>query len=750
MKKVLSVLLSMLTIINIVACLTISSSAANYDSVKTARQMYSGTTYYGTISRSDEIDFYKITVSKSSTFNVYAYGVIAGFWVTVYDVKGNIIAENRVGKSSSGITTYNRDIQVIAGEYYVRVKHNDYNANGSREDIEYGDYQVKVSLSTANESFAEKLDGARDTITSPNSINMNSNYIGQIAFNDYEDFYKFTVTDSSRVSINIKTTYLRMIYGNIYSADGEHILSFESSENNAGIISDTKEYELVSGTYLLKLSKGDYRHDGGFSDYECGAYTFMVKSVSSNESFKETQTHNNNTFEASDRVVLNTAYTGQIADNDNIDYYRFNITNPTRLTISITARMCHMVLCLFDENGDILIDEYMSGDEGHSYWVTEIELDEGIYYIGFSQVEGYIGSYDFRLTDFIDSPKVKAVNTLKGVRVTWNEVDNAVKYVVYRRLGTSSVWDIIATTTGTSYDDTGALKAGNYYVYSVKAYNASGTPGQYIKANCATVQRVIAPYTKAKNALGGINVTWGKVAGANKYVVLRRIGTESTWKTLCTTTGTSFLDNNVTPGVYYIYSIRAVNNTGYSEYDINKRITVQRVVAPYTKAANAVNGINVTWNKVDGATKYVVLRRIGTESTWKTLCTTTSTSFLDKNVTTGVYYIYSIRAVNGTGYSEYDVNKRITVQRIVAPVVKVQNRSNGVHVSWNKINGATKYNVYRRLSGTSSWIYIGTITGTGGIDKGAVKGKTYSYSVRAINGTGYSAFDSSKCATIRH
>ena len=172
MKKVLSVLLSMLTIINIMACLTISSSAANYDSVKTARQMYSGTTYYGTISRSDEIDFYKITVSKSSTFNVYAYGVIAGFWVTVYDVKGNIIAENRVGKSSSGITTYNRDLQVIAGEYYVRVKHNDYNANGSREDIEYGDYQVKVSLSTANESFAEKLDGARDTITSPNSINI--------------------------------------------------------------------------------------------------------------------------------------------------------------------------------------------------------------------------------------------------------------------------------------------------------------------------------------------------------------------------------------------------------------------------------------------------------------------------------------------------------------------------------------------------------------------------------------------------
>ena len=108
----------------------------------------------------------------------------------------------------------------------------------------------------------------------------------------------------------------------------------------------------------------------------------------------------------------------------------------------------------------------------------------------------------------VDTPKVKATNTLSGVSVTWNKVSGASKYVVYKRLGTSSTWDIISTTTGTSYEDKGTLAAGKYYVYSVKAYNSAGKPSDYIKANCATVQRVIAPYTKAANALDAIKVTW--------------------------------------------------------------------------------------------------------------------------------------------------------------------------------------------------------------------------------------------------
>ena len=215
---------------------------------------------------------------------------------------------------------------------------------------------------------------------------------------------------------------------------------------------------------------------------------------------------------------------------------------------------------------------------------------------------------------------------------------------------------------GTSCSDIDASSAGSYYIYSVKAYNSANTPSNYEKEKTAVIQRVIAPYTKAANATNGINVTWGKVAGANKYVVLRRIGTESTWRIIGETTGTSFLDTNVNVGIYYLYSIRAINGTGYSAYDINKRFTIQYITAPTARAYNKSSGVQVSWNSVTGAKKYNVYRRLGGTSTWVYVGTTTGTTILDQNVVDGKYYAYSVRAINGTGYSAYNSSKCVTIK----------------------------------------------------------------------------------------
>ena len=394
-----------------------------------------------------------------------------------------------------------------------------------------------------------------------------------------------------------------------------------------------------------------------------------------------------------------------------------------------------------------------------------------VYYIG-SKSQRYeisIGSYNNALTDanwhysIPDTPKVKVVNTINGMNVTWNSVPGAVKYALYKRLGTANSWTYVTTTTDTSYVDNNTPSAGSYYVYTVKAYNSDGVSSDYIKANCASVQRVVAPYTYATNTSSGINVTWGKVAGANKYVVLRRIGTESTWKTLYTTTGTSFLDKNVKAGIYYLYSVRAVNNTGYSAYDINKRVTIKcasytTISTPTAVATNLTNGVQVKWNSVTGATKYNVYRRVGGSSSWVLVGTTTGTSLVDKKIVNGKYYAYSVRAINNIGYSGYDASKIDIIQPVTAPVVKATKVDDGVYVRWTIASGTTKYLIYRRLGGTNTWVCVGALD-SGYVlpgedviyhDRSVTKGKYYTYSIRAINGTGYSAYNSSKCATIKY
>ena len=268
----------------------------------------------------------------------------------------------------------------------------------------------------------------------------------------------------------------------------------------------------------------------------------------------------------------------------------------------------------------------------------------------------------------------------------------------------------------------------------------------------ATIAKIpVTPSTKATSTFNGIQISWNTVAGATKYVVYRRNAGSSAWNAIGTTTSTSLVDKNVTAGKYYIYSVRAYNAEGsYSAYIGAKTKTIQYILTPTAVATNLTNGVQIKWNSVVGATKYNVYRRVGGSSSWVLVGTTTNTSLVDKNVVYGKYYVYSIRAINGTGYSVFDTKKTDTIQPITAPTAKLQNRADGVHVSWNKVDGATKYNVYRRLGGTSTWVYVGSTTGTGGLDKGAVKGKSYAYSIRAINGTGYSAYDSSKCASIKH
>lgn len=68
--------------------------------------------------------------------------------------------------------------------------------------------------------------------------------------------------------------------------------------------------------------------------------------------------------------------------------------------------------------------------------------------------------------------------------------------------------------------------------------------------------------------------------------------------------------------------------------------------------------------------------------------------------------------------------------------VKASNVSKGVKITWGKAKGAKKYVVMRKLSATQKYIAIKTLnsTKTSFVDKTAKAGKTYKYTVKAVNG----------------
>ena len=166
---------------------------------------------------------------------------------------------------------------------------------------------------------------------------------------------------------------------------------------------------------------------------------------------------------------------------------------------------------------------------------------------------------------------------------------------------------------------------------------------------------------------------------------------------------------------------------------------------PKVATTNEIGGVQVNWNKVAGATKYVVYRRQGGYNTWINVGTTTGNTLLDKNVKSGIFYVYSVRAYNNAGqYSDFVSANTQTRKFMATPkLTTIYNHVNGLAIKWNAVDGITKgYRVYRRGAGSTYWTYLGTTKNLYFIDN-AVKNKSgeyFRYTVIA-DGDYHSKFD---------
>ncbi len=89
-------------------------------------------------------------------------------------------------------------------------------------------------------------------------------------------------------------------------------------------------------------------------------------------------------------------------------------------------------------------------------------------------------------TVYLKNPTLKsaAVASSKYVKVTWSKVTGASGYAVYRKVSGGS-WQLIGTTTSTSYTDKKALTSGKTYYYTVRAYKGSLSTAKANKYNAA-------------------------------------------------------------------------------------------------------------------------------------------------------------------------------------------------------------------------------------------------------------------------
>lgn len=316
-----------------------------------------------------------------------------------------------------------------------------------------------------------------------------------------------------------------------------------------------------------------------------------------------------------------------------------------------------------------------------------------------------------------------ATPTTINVTLKWDAVDRATGYDVLFNGTTYSV-------TATSKQITGLTPKTNY-TYSIRAKNKVRTGPYSASKTVRTLPQSPAVPSNIKKTVTETSATisWGAVSGAVGYDLLFN-------GTTYYVTGTSKTFTGLTAGKGYTFQIRAKNSDLYSSYTSVITVTTAPKAPTGISATSTGSTITVSWNKVTGATGYIIqfnnsdMHTIGTANTFTGLKSNTS-------------YTYRICSKSPDGSGSYSAAKSIkTLPQVPAAPANITKASteDSVTVSWGAVSGATGYDVL-----FNNAVY--PVTATSKSFSGLLPNTSYTYQVRGKNADGAGAYSTAQ--TVR-
>ncbi len=306
------------------------------------------------------------------------------------------------------------------------------------------------------------------------------------------------------------------------------------------------------------------------------------------------------------------------------------------------------------------------------------------------------------------------------------------------------------TTVVRGYTDSTAERYANNFGFKFESIGKApgGTtptntpkPTATPKPQATAVPNLAAPTVTISQVSDGIKVSWNKITGSPRYMVYYREN-GGAWTKIGTTTDTVYTRaaKYLTNGATYQFAVRCCANdkqTMLSGYKASNSVkyTVD-LAAPTVKIEKASDGIKVSWNKIDGAPRYMVYYKENNGG-WTKIGTTTSTTYTRaaKYLKSGATYQFTVRCCANdkkTMLGPYKASNSITyTAQLAAPTVKIAKVAGGIQVTWNKITGSPRYMVYYK-EGNGGWKKIGTTTATSytRAAKYLKNGVTYTFTVR--------------------
>jgi len=304
--------------------------------------------------------------------------------------------------------------------------------------------------------------------------------------------------------------------------------------------------------------------------------------------------------------------------------------------------------------------------------------------------------------------------TVNGPVVKWSKLSNDVsKYVIYRRNLTGTKWTKAGTVKGStlSFTDKSVKDKNGKFVYTVRALNKSGVGTRYLY-NGLTCLFARAPKISSVSTVSDnrVKVKWNNTSNSAYYKVYRSEN-GGKWKTINSKfKGTTYYDTTAENGKNYKYTVKAVIRTSYGNavsayHNVNK--TVDFLNAPKLNPVTVVeNGLNITWEKVEGAENYTVFRKtLEKGAKWVNLGEVSAdvAEYVDTTANEESAFSYTIRADGKTSKGSYS-NKGVEYFTLEQPEFTVALDNNLIELKWSKVPFATSYKILKK-SGDGVWEY---------------------------------------------
>ncbi|MDH5645796.1 MAG: fibronectin type III domain-containing protein, partial [Candidatus Heimdallarchaeota archaeon] len=375
-------------------------------------------------------------------------------------------------------------------------------------------------------------------------------------------------------------------------------------------------------------------------------------------------------------------------------------------------------------------------------------------------------------TSSIPTPPTNLFASVVGsdISLTWTApTDNGgtpiIQYKIYRTTTSGIGYTYLGTSVTTSMLDSTTSPGVTYY-YIVTAINTNGESGY---SNEVSITRITTPNTPtgltAQIVNGNVSLTWTAPSDGGssitQYKVYRSTTSGSGYTLLGASTTTSYLDTTITIGINYYYVVTAINSVGESGYSNQAMASDIVVPTPPLNLSGFIGAgtATLTWdapssNGGSPITEYKIYRSNTSLSGYEFRGSSTTLTYYDSPVVTGVTYYYVITAVNTIGESGFSNEASIVEINVPSAVNNLYGSLvDGVFtLYWNPPTSdggspITGYRVYRTTTSGSGHALVTTTTNYNYSDNSIISPTVYYYIVAAFNSAGEGAW-SNEVSTV--